>query len=151
MANTYLGSEQQLVNLWLEARFAANAAALNAINAGLSSRIFPDFAPFNAAYPFIVYQAQSPPRDVRGVGAIRLLVDTLYVVKAVAQVDTYAPLAPVATLIDSIMIMAAPQAVSDGTVLCSTREDQFSLVEVNEGKQFRHLGGSYRILAQATA
>lgn len=147
----YLGAETVLVDLWVEARLTTRAAELEAIDAGLSTRVFQFVAPPDTRYPFIVYQPQSPPRDVRGVGVTRLMVDTLYLVKAVAQTDDFAVLAPVAKEIDLAMTSPDVTAVADGLVLCSVREDQFALPEYDAGTHFRHLGGIYKIHAQATA
>lgn len=149
MGTIYLGAEQALVSLWVAGRLATKAAALNAISLGLSGRIYEDFAPEDAAYPFIIFQCQSPPRDIRGVGVTRVMVDTLYIVKAVAQVLSYAPLAPVAAVIDEAMTAASGSPVSDGNVFASVRQEQFAMVEIDSGKQYRHFGGQYQIQAQA--
>lgn len=148
---TYTGAEQAMVDTWVEARLSdvAVAASLNAINAGLSGRVFLDYAPKGTAWPVVIFQCQDPPRDVRGVGTSSVMIDTLYIVKTVAQVDEYAPLAPIASVLHAAMTTSTGDAVGDGLVLTSVRNDQFSMVEVDEGIQFRHLGGVFRI--QATA
>lgn len=149
MTGTYLGAEQAMCSLWVKVALEAKAADFDAIAPGLSSRIFEDFAPDGTPYPFVVFQCQSPPRDIRGVGTSRVMVDTLYVVKAVSQVDSYLPLAPIARTIDSAMTSSTGSAVGDGFVLTSVRQDQFAMVEVDSGTQFRHFGGEYKLQAQA--
>lgn len=148
---TYTGAEQAMVDVWIESRFSdpAIVALLEAEAVGLSTRIFPDFAPPSTIYPFIVYQCQDPPRVIRGVGDSVVMVDTLYVVKAVSQVDSYAPLAPITRVIDSAMTTSTGSAVEDGFVLTSIRERQFALPTYEQGTQFRHFGGEYSIQAQA--
>lgn len=145
----YDGAEQVLVTEWVKERLATVADALDAFDPGLSGRVFEDFAPQGTPYPFLIVQCQSPPRDVRGVGVSRVMVDTLFIVKAVAQVPSYGALAPIATIVDSALTSAAGSAVSDGLVLASVRQEQFAMVEIDSGKQFRHFGGQYRIQAQA--
>lgn len=145
---TFVGAEQAMVDLWVLARLQGQAAALDDIDAGLSTRIFQDYAPEGTKYPFIIWQCQDPPRAVRGVGVFVVMVDTLYVVKAVSQVDSYAPLAPIAKVIDSAMTTSTGSAVEDGFVLTSVRDRQFALVERGQGTQFRHFGGEYSIQAQ---
>lgn len=81
----YTGAEQALTDAWVEGRLKA----FDTITPGLGDRIFLDVAPEGTPYPFVVYQCQEPPRDVRGVGSFRVMVDTLYVAKAVAQVSSY--------------------------------------------------------------
>lgn len=145
----YEGAEQALVTAWVGAQLELNAAALNGIHAGLSTRIFEDFAPQGfAVYPFIIIQCQSPPRDVRGVGVSRVMVDTLFIVKAVAQVDSYTPLAPIARVFDSALTSPAGGSVGDGQVFTCVREEQFAMVEIESGKQYRHFGGLFKIQAQ---
>jgi hypothetical protein len=147
---TFVGAEQAMVDLWVEARFEdpAIVAALEVIDVGLSTRVFQDFAPEGTPYPFIIWQCQDPPRVIRGVGVSTVMIDTLYVVKAVAQVDSYAPMAPVARVIDSAMTSSTGSAVEDGFVLTSVRDRGFALVERDQGTQFRHFGGEYSIQAQ---
>lgn len=147
--NTYLGAEQVLTDLWVQQQLATKSADFDTISPGLSARIFLDYAPEGTPYPFVIYQCQSPPRDVRGVGVVRVMVDTLYIVKAVAQVTSYQPLAPVARVIDAAMTSATGSPVVDGMVLASVREEGFNLLEIEGGTQYRHLGGQYRIHAQA--
>lgn len=145
----YQGAETELGNQWIQQRLALYATQLNAISSGLSSRIYPDIAPPGVPYPFIVYQVQSPPRDIRGVGATRVMVDTLYVVKAVAEVASYGPLAPIASVIDTAMTSESGSAVGDGTVFSSVRENGLSLAEPpKDGTQIRNLGGVYRLHMQ---
>ena len=146
---TYAGAEEAMVDLWVEAQIVAQAEALDAINPGLSGRIFSVVAPQGTPYPFIVYQCQSPPRDVRGVGVYRVMIDPLYVVKVVAQVMSYDPLAPVARVLDIALTSASGSAVADGRILASVRNAGFHMVEIEAGTQYRHLGGEYRIQAQS--
>ena len=145
---TYSGAEQPMCDAWVKARIATVASQLDTISTGLSTRVYLDYAPKDAKYPFIIFQCQDPPRDVRGVGVSRVMVDTLYVVKAVAQVDSYAPLAPIASLIDQAMTSAQGGSVGDGHVFAAVRDTAFSLVEVEAGTQYRHLGGQYKMQAQ---
>jgi hypothetical protein len=145
----YAGAEQALVTAWVQERVQSVADDLELISPGLSDRVFEDFAPQGfAVYPFIIVQCQSPPRDVRGVGVSRVMVDTLYIVKAVAQVDSYAPLAPIASVIERALTSPTGGPVADGEVFTSVREEQFAMVEIEAGKQYRHFGGLFKIQAQ---
>jgi hypothetical protein len=146
--STYVGAEQVMCDIWVRERIQTVAADLNAVAEGLSGRVYQDFAPKSAQWPVIIYQCQDPPRDVRGVGVSSVMVDTLYLVKAVAQGENYDDLAPIAKALHGAMTTSTGSAVGDGSVLTSVREDQFSMVEIDEGEQFRHLGGVYRIQAQ---
>lgn len=152
MADDYLGAEQAMVTKWVIDRLkgAPYTASFEAVVAGLGTRIYEDLAPEGTTYPFIVVQCQSPPRDIRGVGETRVMVDTLFLVKAVSQGTSYDPLTPIVKVIDTAMTSPQGGTVgADGLVFTSIREDQFSLTTVEAGTQFRHLGGEYRIQAQA--
>lgn len=148
--SVYTGAESTLVDAWIRQRLGVTAAAsLDAISAGLSTRVFLDFAPEGTPYPFIIFQALTPPSDVRGVGIIRVMVDTLYLVKAVAQGTDYDALRPVVSVIDGALTQQDPVDMAGGILLTSVRDREFRLVEIENGKQFRHLGGEFRIQAQA--
>lgn len=144
----YEGAEQVLCDIWVRGRLESISEDLNLIAAGLSARIYQDYAPKGVEWPVIVFQCQDPPRDVRGVGVSTVMVDTLYLVKAIAQADDYGVLAPIATAMHRAMTTSTGSAVGDGSVLTSVRREQFSMVEVDEGEQFRHFGGIYGIQAQ---
>lgn len=147
--SVYAGAEQAMVTQWVMEQLTSKATDLDAISSGLSLRIYEDFAPTEASYPLIIVQCQVPPRDVRGVGVSRVMVDTLFIVKAVAQVTSYGPLAPIAGVIDNAMTSSVGSPVADGAVFTSIRDEQFALVEVDAGVQYRHFGGQYKIQAQA--
>lgn len=144
----YVGAEQVLVELWVKDRIATVADRLEEIALGLSARVYSEAAPKDAEFPVIIFQCQDPPRDVRGVGTFTVMVDTLYLVKAVAQVDDYAELAPIASALNDALTTPTGGSIGTGTVLTSVREEQFSMPEFDEGEQWRHLGGMYRIQAQ---
>lgn len=145
-----LGAEQDVIDRWVEARLEAHTD-FNTAYAGLTDRIFDRYAPTGTPYPFIVYQDQSPVRDIRGVGTARVMVESLYIVKVIAQVKTYAPLRVVAHEIDQAMTVGESEAIADGVLITSIRQEGFGMVEVEDGKQYRHLGGMFRIQAHVPA
>jgi hypothetical protein len=147
---TAIGAEQDVVDAWVKATLVAHGG-LNTAYPGLTTRIFDRFAPTGTAYPYIVFQDQSPVRDIIGVGPARVLVETLYVVKAIAQCVTYAPLREPAHEIDLAMTVPNGSALPDGALITSIRQEGFSLVEVENEVQYRHLGGVYRIQASVPA
>jgi len=137
-----------MVDQWIEDRLASINTTLETISTGLSERIYLEVAPQGTKWPCIIYQCQDTPREVRGVGTFAVMVDTLYLVKAVAQVSSYAPLVPIAKAIHDVLTSATGNAVGDGEVLTSARDRQFSMIEATNGSEYRHLGGQYRIFAQ---
>jgi hypothetical protein len=142
---TYLGAEVSIIDSWVYAQLAGNVTVAQMVG----TRIFNTYAPPDIAFPFIIFQQQTL-RDVRGVGSDRIMVDTLYVVKGVSQGSDFSQLGTLASAIDVALNVPAGGAATGGLVLASVRDEPFALTEVDDGKQFRHMGGVYRIYAQAT-
>ena len=138
------GNETALVDSWISATLLASTDVTDIV----STRVYLDVAPETAAFPFIIYQLQDSS-DVRGVGTFRVMSDTLYVVKGVAAVASFALLGDLAEAIDAALNTITPEAVTGGTIIGSVRENPFRLTEKDGGQEFRHLGGIYRIYAQA--
>jgi Protein of unknown function (DUF3168) len=142
---TYIGAEVSIIDSWVAARLAATPSVVTLVG----SRIFNTYAPPDIDFPFIIFQQQTL-RDVRGVGSERIMVDTLYVVKGIGQGSDFSQLGTLAAAIDTALNVPAGGAATGGLVLASVRDEPFALTEVEDGKQFRHMGGVYRIYAQAT-
>lgn len=142
---SYIGAEVSIIDAWVVAQLSSTVGVTNLVG----SRIYNQYAPTNADYPFIIFQQQTL-RDVRGVGGVRIMVDSLYVVKGISQGNDFAQLGVLATAIDTALNIPPGGSVTGGYVMASVREEPFALTEVEDGKQFRHMGGIYRIHAQAT-
>lgn len=144
-----VGAEQAMIDGWIASKLIG-ASVLDDIFTGLSQRVYNMFAPAFTGFPFIIFQAQSPPAVVRGVGSAEVMVDTIYVVKAIAQGTSYAALAPIASAIRFMLVTNNGETTSNGDEIIScSYERQFALTEVSEAKQFRHLGCELRIQARA--
>jgi len=144
----YAGAEEAMLDAWVKATLEAGVD-WNAISTGLGTRIYDRLAPKGALYPYIVFQAQTPPDVVRGVGAAEVMVDSMYVVKAVAQGNSYGSLAEVASEVHKLMTKPNGEEFTDGFVWTSIRERGFSMTESEATSQYRSLGAVYRIQAQA--
>lgn len=146
----YVGAESALVAKWIVSRAATQTTALNAISVGLSSRVYEDLAPEGVGYPFIVFNCQTDPTVVRGVGVMEVMVSNLWTVKAVAQVLSDDTLAPVANVIHTFMTSEFGEVIgTDGMVFTSRRMNAVRYVTNEQGHQFRHLGSTFEIQAQA--
>ena len=135
-------AETLVAEQWLYSVLAADSQ----LAAIVGTRIYAYVAPQGATMPFVVYQNQAG-RDVRGVGPLRLMANMLYVVKVVAQTNTFGTLETAANRIDAVLQAASGSNVR-GTVIACVREQPFSLVESLETGQYRHLGGIYRLWAK---
>ena len=98
--------------------------------------------------PYVTFSLQDP-LDVIGVGGIRISTDNLYVVKAVAQSGSWADVRPIADRIDYLIHRPGSTMQSATGSLTCIREKTAQMVEVDDGLQYRHLGGIYRIRASA--
>lgn len=139
------GDETIVVEAWIKARLLAASGVTS-----ITNRVFIEEAPADTQYPFIIITNQSA-QDVRGVGTARVMTDTLYVVKAVYQGADFSQGRTLAKEIDNALTAAGSEAVAGGgTMLACVREEPFRLAENDAGKQYRHIGGIYRIHAQGS-
>lgn len=118
-----------------------------------------------AAAPGGVWNEQAPPdaegvvvtfallasSDVQLPGATRLWTDARYVIKAIAPGDSYEPARPAAARIDQLVAAADGTPVpGGGAVLAARRLEAVHYPEnTPNGTTYRHLGGIYRLWAQA--
>lgn len=147
---TYNGAEQAMIDVWVEDKLTSHAA-FNSLGFGtLTDRVFNAWAPDGTQFPYIIFQAQSPPEVVRGVGDAEVMVSTIYVVKAVAQGSNFNTIAPVAGEIRTALVTPNGEAItgSIGTIFTCFYEKQVSMTQPVATQQFRHLGGEFTIQAQ---
>jgi hypothetical protein len=121
------------VETWLMDKLDSNQV-------GVADRVYSAVAPMDAAYPHVVFQLQAP-RDLMVVGARRVWVDGLWLVRAIGRDGTYVDLEAIADAIDTQL-----HAASGTEVQACVREQPFAMTEVVDGQQYRHLGGIYRII-----
>lgn len=131
------------IEQWLYATLSADAELV----ALVGSRIHAYEAPQGTAMPFVIYSYQGG-HDVRGVGPGRIMVSALYQVKVVGQGTSVVGLAPIADRLDALL-QAASGTVTDGAVWACVREQPLAYPETDNGVQYRHLGGLYRVMATA--
>lgn len=137
-----MAPETVVVERWLYGLLSGDTA----LAAAVSARIYGYVAPLGTAFPLVIFQTQGG-LDVRGVGPTRIMSDLTVVVKAIDRAEGFGTLATIAARIDALL-QGASGAATGGLVISCVREQPFSLVEVIDGAQYRHLGGIYRIAAQ---
>lgn len=135
-------TEIEATEKWLFDTLAGDAV-------GVGDRVYSEVAPPDSAYPFVVFQHQGG-RDVAGVGPSRIMYSSLWLVKAVDRSPSLTTVGPIARLIDSLL-QGKNGANQYGKVLACAREQAFRMTEVDEGKFYVHLGGQFRIFAQAVS
>lgn len=152
-AQSYVGAESLIIEAWLRSVLGApdepdgtdSTPSMVLSGHGITG-IYDSYAPTTAQYPFVVWHQQSAI-NVRS-GMDRWMVNTLYVVRAVSMVDSYEPLREVAAAIDH-ELNGKTVAFQGGYIDGVSQEEPFKLTELHDGQQIRHLGGLYRIFAQA--
>jgi hypothetical protein len=130
-------NETPRAEAWLYQTLRAALPALEAYSA---------VAPPGVAHPFLVYSQQSPT-DLMGLGPARIWASFLYLVRVTDQTGSYLPLKAAADAIDAAL-HGASGTVSDGAVLDCIRDRAYSLTEVADGVEWRHLGGLYALKVQ---
>lgn len=128
---------------WLYTKLHGDSTLLALCTGG----VFTWPVPATYSQPYVLYQMQSG-MDIRGNGPTRIGVNGLWLVRAVFEALTYTGnLLSAANRID-VLLHAASGTATGGVVWACVREQPFQLVEVADGRQFRHLGGLYRLWVQ---
>lgn len=127
---------------WLYSALAADSA----LGSAVATRIYSDIAPQSSALPCVVFQRQAG-HDVRGTGPVRIMSSMLYTIRVIDETGSFTTIEAPADRIDAVL-HASSGTVAGGTVVACTRESPFSMVESNDGRTFRHLGGIYRLYVQ---
>lgn len=135
--------ESSYVATWLYGALSGDVTI-----AGLASVVSEDPAPQGSAYPVLVFSLISAI-DVQVHNAIRIMVDSLWDIKAVDQNASYSRARSIMNRVDTILHRASG-TVTDAVVYSAVREQIFRFTEIDDGKPYRHLGGQYRIHVQYT-
>lgn len=144
------GDELEIADQWLYETLAADDALAALV--GDPKRIFADQADPGTTGLTVIFGVLSPDDVLTATGGERVMVDALYLVKAVASQDDaedwLGVLRDAARRIDAVLHKAAGTAAG-GFVFSCIRQRPFRLVENDEaGVQHRHRGGEYRLLIQ---
>lgn len=130
-------NEQATVERWLYGK-------LNAVHASTGARVYADVIPAGTQLPAILFQRQGGTD--RPIFSGERIAEFAYVVRVVGETESTQALEAAATAIDAALEQASG---SEGSVTIGcVRESPFSLTEVSDGVQYRHLGGTYRVRAQ---
>jgi hypothetical protein len=134
-----------LAEQWLQEVLAGDTGlvALLPKYPGANPSIYGYVAPDNAPYPVVIYSYHSGS-DVYGSGTARIMSHLVYQVKAVGEGASFSTLGPIADRIDELL-HGALGGVTGLSVLSCIREAPVAYAEIENGIQYRHLGGLYRL------
>lgn len=140
-----VGNEVTRVDRWLQATLTGSTAVTGPLGDGVNG-VHADVAPPGAKHPLVIHQFQGGA-DVRGAGPFRIMLNGLWVVKVIGETRDILELEPIDDAIDALL-QGASGAAADGLIFSSVREYPLTLAERDNGHDYRHLGGAYRVLAQ---
>jgi len=138
-----MSQEVLLVDRWLYELLTSDSTLVGLVG----GRVYGYLGEQDGALPYVLYSYQGG-HDVRGNGPTRFMVSLLYQVKVVGVGASFQPLREIADRLDRIL-QGASGTVSGGRVLVCVREQPINFPEVDNGVVYRHVGGLWRIHAQA--
>lgn len=138
-------TEAQVAETWLYATLTAGTA-LTALLADGTAGIHSEIIPQGAALPALVFFSNFAT-DVNAVGPVRIQTQLEYVVKAVDKAEGYGTVNAIDAQADALL-QAAIGAPAGGFVWGCMRVQPLRFMELDNGAQYRHAGGIYRLYAQ---
>lgn len=130
-----------VINPWLYQRLAGDSL-LN----GMTTTIAEGIVLGQTTGTWVVFMLESA-RDITTHDGVIIDVDAIYLVKAVARAASYDAVRPAAKRVHALLHRARATTAS-GSLTC-TRESIVQYPELDDGVQYRHLGGRYRFRADA--
>jgi len=129
---------------WLYATLTGDSA----LAAVVGGRVFSEQAPRGTPLPAVIFSFVVG-NDVVTSSQDRIMVDALYTVRGTKQAASYdADLVTIANRIDALLQRSDGGSGTGAVVFTSYREEPLKRIELDEGIEYRALGGTYRILAQ---
>lgn len=144
-----LGVENLLAEKWIKDTFDADSAPGGLVQAATGG-IWDGPARDGTKYPIVRYDPQSPGVEARGVSTTTIWLDSLWLIRGVVDGTSYEPLRTIASRIYALLHGSHDIAVTDGMIMWCVREQAFQQEIVEAGREYRHLGGIYRIVVQGT-
>lgn len=143
------GTEVQATATWLTGVFNADTGPTGIV--GLApGGVWDGAATEGTEYPILRFDTQSDGVVVRGNSFTEIWLSTLWLIRGVTNDANFDALTPIAARIQALVHGVTSQAVPGGMIVECMREQAFRLETLQGGKEFRHLGGIYRINVQAT-
>lgn len=135
------GIETSVVAQWLVGRLSGDAA----LAAIIGDRVWDNDAPQDSDEPYVVF-SYAGGSDLVTVGAGRVYHSARYSIKVVAQADSRDEVEAAANRMDELLHPAGPNLpIAGGELVSCIREDIIDYTESEEGRRYKHLGGTYRL------
>lgn len=134
----------EVADTWIYATLSGDAA----LAALVGDRISGTLAESLPQTPYVTFLLTSS-RDVTTFDGTVIAADCIYEVKAVGQGASWYDVTPIAKRVHELIHLGRDTATTASGSLTSVRERVIQYAEVDEGVQYRHLGGLYRIRASS--
>lgn len=134
---------------WIETRLKSDSA-LVALIGGATPRIVSEEAAKGIIFPYVLISPLDPARPEYAVGVRAIAHAGIYLVRGVHATKSYGP--PLETIAERIIaVLHGERGIADHAngISSSYLEAAFSLTEPRDSEQYRHLGGRFRITANA--
>ncbi len=129
---------------WLYGVLAGDATLIGLVG----SRIYGHVVPPGAIYPLVYFTMPGAADNLLTLEANRVWSTFIYAARIINKVESYAPLEPGASAIETALSRASG-INSSGVVVSSVYESPFALLEIDkDGFQLRQLGGLFRLQVQ---
>jgi hypothetical protein len=137
--------ETLVAEQFIVSKLKSDSVLVGALAQGLNG-IWTDAADVSAQYPLVqvVFYSGS---DLRHLGNEFVWSDLVYIIRGCCQGASFLPLKTIAQRITS-NLDGANGTTSDGTVFGCVRQAPFRMSESDGERQFRYLGGTFRIFAK---
>lgn len=132
---------------WLYETLAGDAtlAGMLAVAPSGGPGVYDTEAEEGATFPYVVFDAREQS-SVLGTGARRVWQDGVWIVRGVAEGESFGELEGIANRIDALLHRQS--GTVEGGRAEAFQEDPFELAYSIGGRKFRELGGAYRVYAQ---
>lgn len=138
-----MADELTRVDQWIYERLTGDSA----LTAIVGTKVFVDNAPQGTAFPFVVFSLEYAA-DVVSHNHTRIMVESLWRIRVNKASESYDnEMQAVADRIDVLFDRTSGTA-GGAAIFSSVRDEPYKRPLIDEGKQYRALGGLYRVLTQ---
>jgi hypothetical protein len=137
-----MGQETLKISQWLYQTLASDPV----LQSYVGDRIVEGLADTSVQTPFILF-AFNESSDKRVVGGERIWTYAVYMIKAIGEGGSFAPLQPIVDRIDAVLDRARG-SVPGAQILYCERDRPFQYVTWELGSQWRHIGAYWYIYIQ---
>ena len=134
------GIESLTAAAWIHQTLAADPAL-----AGVG--VYDTVAPADATFPLVIVAEAGDMADTNVLPATRVMTTGTWQVRVAVEGMSWAPAVPIVVRIDQLL-QGGTATLQNGEVLGCSRVAPVKYAEEANGRQYRHLGGLYRVVVR---